>query len=410
MRRLAADYAYDFRSVAAFFSGDPADRAAWSDAIAKAQAFDRRRDELARVIAAQQTRRHAPPGAIEAGGRLADPRAVAILTGQQAGLFGGPLFTLLKALTALKLADKVAREHGVPATAVFWIDAEDHDWEEVRSCTVFDEQLVPQRVSLPPRATGEPAPVASVRLDASIHAALDELERILPSTDFRTALRSQLRDICQPGVGMAEGFGRWLEQVLGSRGLVVYDSSDPASKPLASQVFSRELSTSGQTANLAALAGSDLTARGYHAQVTPHDGSPALFRLDAPDGRRLAIRHQDGQFVVGDQHYPAAALMREAAERPSGFSPNVLLRPIVQDTLFPTICYVAGPNELAYLGQLRGVYQHFGVPMPLMHPRASATLLDSAALRFLVRYRVPVEALQRQDESALNQLLEAQIP
>ena len=311
MRRLAADYAYDFRSVAPFFSGDPADRAAWSDAIAKAQAFDRRRDELARVIAAQQTRRHAPPGAIEAGGRLADPRAVAILTGQQAGLFGGPLFTLLKALTALKLADKVAREHGVPATAVFWIDAEDHDWEEVRSCTVFDEQLVPQRVSLPPRATGEPAPVASVRLDASIHAALGELERILPSTDFRTALLSQLRDIYQPGVGMAEGFGRWLEQVLGSRGLVVYDSSDPASKPLASQVFSRELSTSGQTANLAALAGSDLTARGYHAQVTPHDASPALFRLDAPDGRRLAIRHQDGQFVVGDQHYPAAALMRD---------------------------------------------------------------------------------------------------
>jgi bacillithiol synthase len=410
MRRLAADYAYDFRSVAPFFSGDPADRAAWNDAIAKAQAFDRRRDELARVIAAQQTRRHAPPGAIEAGRRLADPRAVAILTGQQAGLFGGPLFTLLKALTALKLADKVAREHGVPATAVFWIDAEDHDWEEVRSCTVFDEQLVPQRVSLPPRATGESAPVASVRLDASIHAALGELERILPSTDFRTALLSQLRDIYQPGVGMAEAFGRWLEQVLGSRGLVVYDSSDPASKPLASQVFSRELSTSGQTANLAALAGSDLTARGYHAQVTPHDGSPALFRLDAPDGRRLAIRHQDGQFVVGDQHYPAAALMREASERPSGFSPNVLLRPIVQDTLFPTICYVAGPNELAYLGQLRGVYAHFGVPMPLMYPRASATLLDSAAARFLTKYRPPLEALQAQDEAALNDLLKAQIP
>ena len=102
--------------------------------------------------------------------------------------------------------------------------------------------------------------------------------------------------------------------------------------------------------------------------------------------------------------------MQEAAERPSGFSPNVLLRPIVQDTLFPTICYVAGPNELAYLGQLRGVYQHFGVPMPLMYPRATATLLDSAAVRFLTRYRLPLEALQAQDEAALNGLLEAQIP
>src|SRR5205823_8884897 len=153
-----------------------------------------------------------------------------------------------------------------------------------------------------------------------------------------------------------------------------------------------------------------LTARGYHAQVHSHDDSLALFHLDMPDGARRAIRQQDGQFVVGDQQFAAAALVREAAERPAGFSPNVLLRPIVQDTLFPTICYVAGPNELAYLGQLRGVYEHFGVPMPLMYPRASATLLDSAAVRFLTKYRLPLEALQAQDEAALNELLRAQIP
>ena len=103
-------------------------------------------------------------------------------------------------------------------------------------------------------------------------------------------------------------------------------------------------------------------------------------------------------------------LVAEAGSTPSAFSPNVLLRPVVQDTLFPTICYVAGPNELAYLGQLRGVYDRFGVPMPLMYPRASATLLDSAAARFLAKYHLPLEALQPQDESALNQLLESQIP
>ena len=142
-----------------------------------------------------------------------------------------------------------------------------------------------------------------------------------------------------------------------------------------------------------------------HAQ----DDSLALFHLDG--GRRRAIRQQDGRFVVGDQQYPAAALRRSRRPNsPAGFSPNVLLRPIVQDTLFPTICYVAGPNELAYLGQLRGVYEHFGVPMPLMYPRASATLLDSAALRFLTKYKLPLEALQAQDEAALNELLKTQIP
>src|ERR1019366_6888161 len=172
VRRLAADYAYDFPAVAPFFYGDPADRSAWAAAIARTQAHERRRQDIADLIAAQQQSRHAPPAAVEAGRRLADPRTVAVITGQQAGLFGGPLFTLLKAITALKLAEQVARDHHVPAVAVFWIDAEDHDWDEVRSCTVFDEQLAPRTVALPSRLGVDPAPVATVKLDDSILAVL----------------------------------------------------------------------------------------------------------------------------------------------------------------------------------------------------------------------------------------------
>jgi bacillithiol biosynthesis cysteine-adding enzyme BshC len=407
IRRLAADYAYDFRSVAPFFSGDPADRGAWADAIARTQAHDRRRDAIAAVIARQQERRGAPPRAREAGALLADRSTVAIVTGQQAGLFGGPLFTLFKALTAIKLAEQVARDHKVPAVAVFWIDAEDHDWEEVRSCTVFDETFAPRSVSLPARPGAEPAPVATVALDQSIVDVLAEIERLLPPTEFRGPLIDSLRRAYAPGIGMADAFGRWMEEVLGNRGLIVYDSSDATSKPLVGQVFARELSMPGTTVRLAALAGSDLTARGYHAQVHGQDDGVALFHID---GGRRAIRQQDGRFVIGDEQYAAPALVEQATTQPGGFSPNVLLRPIVQDTLFPTICYVAGPNELAYLGQLRGVYQHFGVPMPLFYPRATATILDAAALRFLTKYKLPLEALQAQDEAALNELLKTQIP
>jgi bacillithiol synthase len=407
IRKLASDYAYDFKAVAPFFSGDPADRNAWAGAIARTRAHDRRHDDIARIIAQQQEQRNAPPRAREQARLLADRQTVAILTGQQAGLFGGPLFTLLKALTALKLAEQVSRDHGVPAVAIFWIDAEDHDWEEVRSCTVFDEDLMPGTVSLAARPGAEPAPVATIRLDDAIVTVIDELERILPATEFRPTILGALRRAYTPGAGMTESFGRWLEHVLGDRGLLVFDSSDPASKPLVSQVFTRELSTPGQTGRLSALAGSDLTARGYHAQVYQHDDGVALFHLD---GGRRAIRQQDGAFVVGDRHIAAPALLQQAADQPAGFSPNVLLRPVVQDTLFPTICYVAGPNELAYLGQLRGVYDHFGVPMPLMYPRATATILDAAALRFLTKYKLPLEALQAQDEAALNELLATQIP
>ncbi len=407
IRRLAADYAYEFSSVAPFFNGDPTERASWDAAILRTQAHPRRHDEIAAIIGRQQDRRQAPPAAREAAAKLSDPRTVAVVTGQQAGLFGGPLFTILKALTAIKLAEKVEREHGVPAVAIFWIDAEDHDWNEVRSVTVFDEALAAQPVALPARSGTDPAPVATVCLDRSVTAVLDELERILPATEFRERLVADLRASYAPGVGMAEAFGRWIEHILGHRGLIVFDSSDASAKPLASGVFQRELRAPGEAGRLAMAAGADLVARGYHSQVQTLDEGVSLFYLD---GGRHAIRSQDGQFVVGNERHAAATLIALAADRPSLFSPNVLLRPVVQDTLFPTVCYVAGPNELAYLGQLRRIYDHFGVPMPLIYQRASATLADAAALRFLHKYALPIESLQRQDESALNQLLASQIP
>ena len=415
VRRLAADYAYDFRQLAPFYAGDPSDHASWAAAIARMQARGAERSQIASVIAAQQRRRQAPARALEAGEQLANPRTVAIVTGQQAGLFGGPLFTLLKALTALKLADQVSHDHQVPVVAVFWIDAEDHDWNEVRSCTVFDDTLAPRTVSLPPDGAADGAPVAAVRLTDAVVAALDDLERVLPATEFRPSLVAALRHAYAPGTGMAAAFGCWLEAVLGDRGLVVFDSSDPVAKPLASGIFVRELSMPGRTTSLARAAGADLVACGYHAQVQTAADGPALFRLVGHDlerinGRRRAIQQQDGHFLIDGAHHEPARLVDEAGHRPEGFSPNVLLRPLVQDTLFPTICYVAGPSELAYLGQLRDVYAHFGVSMPLMYPRASATLLDSAGLRFLTKYGLPIEAIGRQDDAALNELVAKQIP
>jgi bacillithiol synthase len=206
---------------------------------------------------------------------------------------------------------------------------------------------------------------------------------------------------------MTRAFGRWLESVLGPRGLVVYDSADPAAKPLVVGVFAHEVEHAGETSRLALAAGAALQARGYHAQATPQENHVALFHLD---GGREPIRRHEDHFDVGSGTQSTAALLEQVRTHPQEFSPNVLLRPLVQDTLFPTVCYVAGPNELAYLGQLKDVYASFGVPMPLIQQRASATLLDSNAMRFLTRNDVALEALRQQDEAALNQLLEARIP
>src|SRR5204863_331896 len=155
MRPLLGEYAFNFSRLRELYAGDPSSPDAWSDAISRTQA--RPRDPgVAKIIAAQQDHRGAPDAAREAAARLADPRAVVIATGQQAGVFGGPLFTLLKAVTAIKLASKVAAEHGVPAVPVFWVDAEDHDWEEVRSCTVLDSEFQARTITLAdPEGAGE---------------------------------------------------------------------------------------------------------------------------------------------------------------------------------------------------------------------------------------------------------------
>lgn len=396
VKRLAADYAFEYERLADFFAGDPADPAAWHHAIRRAQQHPRQRSAIAEVVQAQQRVRGAPPEAVAAANRLRDPHTVAIVTGQQAGLFGGPLFTLLKALTTIRLAERVAAEHRVPTVALFWIDAEDHDWEEVKTCGVLDGELTFTEVTVgnPPEA-GE-GPVAHVRLDHSVVDAIAALESILQPTEFRPALLDGLRTAYRPATGMADAFGQWLESILGPRGLVVFDAADPAAKPLAAPLFAREIEQAGHTSRLAAAAGAELVARGYHAQVTPQPDHLALFHID---GVRTAIRVED-----------APSLLDRVRTHPAAFSPSVLLRPLVQDTLFPTACYVAGPNELAYLAQLRSVYSRFGVPMPLVHQRATATILDSNAMRFLARHDLPLESLRAQDEGALNQLLAAQIP
>jgi bacillithiol biosynthesis cysteine-adding enzyme BshC len=240
-----------------------------------------------------------------------------------------------------------------------------------------------------------------------VNVASATLASTLQATAFTPALLEALRRAYKPGAGMAEAFGQWLESLLGPRGLVIFDSSDPAAKPLVSALFAREIEHAGESSRLAAAAGAELTARGYHAQVTPQEGHVALFHLD---GTRASIRVEDGRLLLGDFAATKEATLQRVRTNPSEFSPNVLLRPVVQDTLFPTSCYVAGPNEIGYLAQLRGIYAAFGVPMPLMQQRASATILDSSAMRFLARHELSLESLRAQDEGALNQLLKTQVP
>lgn len=408
IRALVGAHATAFESVASLFAGNPADPAAWRDTIARVGAAATDRPSLAAVLDAQLDRRGAPPMARESVRALALPNAVAVVTGQQAGAFGGPLYTLLKAVTAIQLARDQARRHDVPVVPVFWVDAEDHDWAEVRLTTVLNGTGDPIDVTLddPPGAGHHP--VGALRFPATVSDAVDRLMASLPATEFSADVSALVRRHYRPDARVGTAFAAMLEELLGPFGLVVFEADDAAAKPFVARLFAGELGHPGRTAALARASGDAMRALGHEPQVEPAKDGVALFRIDG-EGRRAIRRDADG-FHIGGEAVAADALIAEASAHPERFSPNVLLRPVVQDRIFPTICYVAGPSELAYQAQLAGVYRAFGVEAPLLYSRASATIIDSAAARFFDRSHLAFESLHAQDDSALNRLLEQQLP
>ena len=274
---------------------------------------------------------------------------------------------------------------------------------------MLDPSFQPRTITLPkPEGAGE-RPVAALTLDARVEQSLDELAQALGETEFTDWLMTSLRAAYRPGTAWPTrsraGSRRCSARTAWS------SSTRPTRRPSRSSPTSSRASSAppGARRRSRTAAGDALAARGHQPQVVPQPDSVALFHLD---GARRPIRRQGDQFVVGDSTFTVDALTAaRRAQSPDAFSPNVLLRPLVQDTLFPTICYVAGPSELAYLGQLRGVYEQLRHPDAADRTRAPrATLVDSATARFLARYDVPLEDLQPQDESALNRLLESQLP
>jgi bacillithiol biosynthesis cysteine-adding enzyme BshC len=407
-RPIIGAYFRNFTPLAPFFAGNPFDPAAWPETIARVRRAPRDRATLSAVLTAQLTKRGAPPEALAGARSLADPASVAVLTGQQAGLFGGPLYALLKAITAIQIARRVSAEQRTVVVPVFWVEGEDHDWAEVRTAHLLDKESATRDITLPDLAGAGSQPVASLVLDDEIGGVLRDLEATLPPSEFTAEVIAALARRYRPGAGLAEAFAGWFDDLLGRQGLVVFDAADRAVKPLVADVFRDTLRQPARAIALARDAGQALRGLGYTPQVEAAGSTTPLFYLDG-QGRR-PIRQQDGQLVVGSSAFTTDELAREASAHPDRFSPNVLLRPVIQDRMFPTVAYVAGPNELTYLAQVRDIYTALDVEPPLVCPRGSATLLDAASAKFLERAHLSIDALQAPDEAQLNTLLDRLLP
>jgi bacillithiol biosynthesis cysteine-adding enzyme BshC len=370
---LFRDYLAGSPRALALFGGSGWHREALWEGSDRVLATARPAEALAAALVRQQEERGAAPAAARAA-ELGRRGAVAVVTGQQPVLFGGPLYVLYKALAARKAARLLHERRGAPAVPVFWVASDDHDFAEVRSTTVIDESGQIRTLRYNPRREPLAQPASHILLEESIAALVEDLARSLPEGLHRDDLVHRLRDSYAPGVSIASAFARLLSGLV--PGLVVLDPADPAIKSLMVPVLRRELEEGSPTSRLARQAGEALLAAGYHQQVPVRPGFLNLFVV--MDGERRALAVQDGTIEVRGpgRKLAVAEAVRMLEAQPADWSPGVLLRPLAQDLILPTAAYVAGPSEIAYHAQIAPSYAHFGLPRPVLLPRPSLTLVE----------------------------------
>jgi bacillithiol biosynthesis cysteine-adding enzyme BshC len=354
--RVARFYRYPFR-----------DAASYRAAAAQIEFPEERR---AALIAALRQRNPRSP-AME---RLAKPGAVAVLTGQQVGLFGGPAYTVYKALHAVKLAEWLTA-NGQPAVPVFWLATEDHDFAEVSHVWVHDGENRPAKVQV--AQTSGARPVGEVRLDSPPLSQLRDAMNGLPFVDEAARL---VEESYRPGATMGEAFGALLNRLLAGFDILQVDPMLPEFRRLAAPALRAALESGAELSARLLERGQELTAAGYHAQVHMEAHTSLVFLLE--DGKRLALRrHGDGYYASG-----RAFSARELADRADSLSPNALLRPVVQDSMFPTAAYIGGAAEIAYLAQSEVIYRAVLGRMPVAVPRTGFTILDARSEKLMARY------------------------
>ncbi|HEX6853589.1 MAG TPA: bacillithiol biosynthesis cysteine-adding enzyme BshC [Candidatus Polarisedimenticolaceae bacterium] len=340
--------------------------------------------EEAQVLACleRQNARFAPSPARDAHLRALRAGAPAVVTGQQVGLFLGPLFTLHKAATAIRLA----RETG--AVPVFWLQTEDHDLAEIAEVGLARPRSGPWRIAL--SAAGEAVSIAHRTLPASVREALAAVEAALGPSAHLDRLARHYR----PGVSWGDAFAGVVSELFAEEGLVLLDPRDPALAAAAGPVHRRAIAEWREIAE-------DLRGSGAAETVHVRDDAPlSFFHPAGPEGRRCRLRWNGSAFAeVGSGRVHA----REAvlAADPACFSTSALLRPILQDTWLRTAAYVAGPSEAAYFEQLGPLYDRFGLPRPKVVRRASLRLLEEDDRRRLERSGLSADALARPFDEVL---------
>jgi len=339
--------------------------------------------------------------------RLRSSETVAVVTGQQAGLFSGPLYTIYKALSAIRMAEELERRE-VSAVPVFWAATEDHDLAEVSEAFFRDAASEPFRVGYEHDDPTSGVAVGSVYLNGSIDRLITSVFERLKVTQFTDEVRAMISDAWKPDIGFGEAFGRTLAGLLGKFGIVYIDPLDPEIKKLAAPIYSAAIERSDEIVARLTKRSETLLDRGFHAQVLIEPDYFPLFWHDDEGVRRAIRKRPDGSFQAKDApvRFERDELLQIAAQTPERFSPGVMLRAAVQDFLLPTACYFGGGAEVAYFAQNSVVYETLGRPVtPILH-RQSFTVVEARQGRAIEKFGVDLLSLFDGEEKLRLRLAE----
>jgi bacillithiol biosynthesis cysteine-adding enzyme BshC len=388
--RLFTDFLSYSPSVQPFYPHSP-HFSEWFKAQASSLQYDpSRRERVSTILERQNKSWGASPQTLANLSRLR-AGAAAIVTGQQVGLFGGPMFAIYKALTAVKLADE-ATVAGIDAVPVFWLATSDHDLAEVNHVSILGPDGLLR--TLTTSSHGVPgAPVSNVRLGEEILPVVEEAASLLGDSEAAQFLRASYH----PGETLGTAFARFYAQLFAQWGVILLDASDADLHRVAAPMYRAAIERVEDLDAALLERGDALEKAGYYQQVKVTSSSVLLFAMR--DGARTAIHRREGsneagEFVVGSEpgaeKISSAALLDRIAAAPESFSPNVLLRPVVQDYLLPTLAYTGGAAEAAYFAQAGAVYEKLlGRVTPIV-PRFSATVVEPKVQRWLGQYGIAV--------------------
>ncbi len=399
--RLFRDYT-DFSSdLAAFFNGDFRDPDTLVASCEKAATSHTERDTLTRVMRAQAQALGVGEVSAHLIDKLANPDSAAVVTGQQLGLLGGPLYTAYKALSTIQLAQDLEQKTGRPVVPVFWLEGEDHDFEEIASAGMMQGDD-PVRVTYSPDSDAQAGTaVGRMTVTSGMQSVLDDLDSLLPPTDFKEELLAFIGDAYATGTPMIKAFVSVMERILGPGRIAYLSPDDTELKAFAQGLFRKELEDF-ETSSAQLRATSDALESTWHAQVQTAPTNLFIHgegRRTAMDAVENGFQTRDGEALTSDE---ALALLESD---PGSFSPNVVMRPLMQDWVLPTAVYVAGPGEVAYFAQFKGLYEWAGLHMPVIYPRASVTLLERRIGRVLEKSEQTIPAFEEQVDKLFRDMV-----